>query len=428
MMSVFTDCPHREKLGWLEQTHLMGASVHFVHDAAALNCKMIRDMMEAQYPDGKIPEIAPEFTRFTPPFDESPESGSASVILPWYQYLWYGDLQTLREAYGMMKGYVGYLERKSDNGILRHGLGDWFDLGPQRPGVSQLTRPGITATATYYYDLTIMAKAAEVAGQSADVLTWRKKAEEVKATFQRTFYDPVGRKFDSASQTANAMALFMGLAESGQTTDVLKALTDDIRGRGNALTAGDIGYRYVLKALSAAGLNDLIYDMNARDHVPGYGYQLRHGATALTERWQALPSVSNNHFMLGHLLEWFYEGLLGIRQQPGSIGYRDLIIAPVSVGEVNAAKGGFRTAYGLVSVDWNSSTDRFALTVTIPPNSTAQVALPAASGDICWINGRVISQTPVDGKVNIKVSSGKHAFRVDRKNKYKQRHGRSGRP
>ena len=175
------------------------------------------------------------------------------------------------------------------------------------------------------------------------------------------------------------------------------------------------GYRYVLKALSAAGLNDLIYDMNARDDVPGYGYQLRHGATALTESWQALPSVSNNHFMLGHLLEWFYEGLPGIRQQPGSIGYRELIIAPVAVGEVNAAKGGFRTAYGPVSVDWNSSEDRFALTVNIPPNSTAQVALPAASGDICWMNGRVISQTPVDGKVNIRVSSGKHAFRVDRK-------------
>ncbi len=142
--------------------------------------KMIRDMMEAQYPDGKIPEIAPEFTRFTPPFDESPEWGSASVILPWYQYLWYGDLQTLREAYGMMKGYVGYLERTSDNGILRHGLGDWFDLGPQRPGVSQLTRPGITATATYYYDLTIMAKAAEVAAAIFDPLVHASHHKELK--------------------------------------------------------------------------------------------------------------------------------------------------------------------------------------------------------------------------------------------------------
>jgi hypothetical protein len=134
-------------------------------------------------PDGKIPEIAPEITSFTPPFDKTPEWGSASVILPLYQYLWYGDLQTLREAYGMMKGYVGYLERKSDNAILRHGLVDWLNLWPQWPDVSQITRPGITATTTCYYDLTIMAKAAKVLGQSSDVLTCRKKAEEVKAAF-----------------------------------------------------------------------------------------------------------------------------------------------------------------------------------------------------------------------------------------------------
>ena len=28
-VSVFTDCPHREKLGWLEETHLMGSSVQY---------------------------------------------------------------------------------------------------------------------------------------------------------------------------------------------------------------------------------------------------------------------------------------------------------------------------------------------------------------------------------------------------------------
>ncbi len=415
MMSVFTDCPHREKLGWLEQTHLMGASVHFVHDAAALNRKMIRDMMEAQYPDGKIPEIAPEYTRFTPPFDESPEWGSASVILPWYQYLWYGDLQTLREAYDMMKGYVGYLDQRSDNGLLRHGLGDWFDLGPQRPGVSQLTRPGITATATWYYDLTIMARAAEVLGYDADVAKWRDKSAFVKAAFQRTFFDPVGQQFDSASQTANAMALYMGLADSSQAAGVLKALTSDIRRRDNALTAGDIGYRYVLKTLSAAGLNDLVYDMNARDDVPGYGYQLRHGATALTESWAALPSVSNNHFMLGHLLEWFYERLLGIRQREGSIGYRELVIEPVSVGDVKSAKGGFNTAYGRLHIDWKSGADKFEMMVMIPSNSKAQVIIPADPGDQIWMNGRLVREQPTSGKIEMNVMSGRHAFIVRKK-------------
>src|SRR5690606_28143659 len=117
------------KLGWLEQTHLMGSSVQYNFDIAALNRKVIRDMMYAQYPDGKIPEIAPEYTRFTPPFDESPEWGSAAVILPWYHYLWFGDKKTLAEAYDMMKKYVAYLQNKSSDHILSHGLGDWFDIG-----------------------------------------------------------------------------------------------------------------------------------------------------------------------------------------------------------------------------------------------------------------------------------------------------------
>ena len=107
-VSVFTDCPHREKLGWLEQTHLMGSSVQYNYDIAAINRKMIMDMMNAQYPGGKIPEIAPEFTVFTAPFDESPEWGSAAIILPWYNYQWYGDKETLIKSYDMMKRYVMY--------------------------------------------------------------------------------------------------------------------------------------------------------------------------------------------------------------------------------------------------------------------------------------------------------------------------------
>ncbi len=52
-VSLFTDCPHREKLGWLEQTQLMGSSVQYNYDIASLNRKVIKDMMYAQYADGK---------------------------------------------------------------------------------------------------------------------------------------------------------------------------------------------------------------------------------------------------------------------------------------------------------------------------------------------------------------------------------------
>src|SRR5690606_7504387 len=64
MVSVFTDCPHREKLGWLEQLHLMGPSVHFNFDVQRLFAKSLRDMRLSQTSDGLVPEIAPEYVQF----------------------------------------------------------------------------------------------------------------------------------------------------------------------------------------------------------------------------------------------------------------------------------------------------------------------------------------------------------------------------
>src|SRR5699024_2454298 len=48
IQSVVTDCPHREKLGWLEQTHLMGGSIHYNYHLHHLYKKLVFDMMDAQ--------------------------------------------------------------------------------------------------------------------------------------------------------------------------------------------------------------------------------------------------------------------------------------------------------------------------------------------------------------------------------------------
>ncbi len=395
-VSVFTDCPHREKLGWLEQTHLMGASVQYNYDIASLNRKVIKDMMNAQYTDGKIPEIAPEFTVFTPPFDESPEWGSAAIILPWYNYKWYGDKQSLIEAYPMMQRYISYLLTKDSSFILKHGLGDWFDIGPKKSGFAQMTKIGVTGTATLYYDVTILIEIAKLMNNSADVQRYTLLAASIKKAFNTAFFDKQKLQYDSASQTANAMALYMGLAEPKNKKAVTDALVKDIQSRNNALTAGDIGYRYVLRALEDAGRSDIIFDMNSRDDVPGYGFQLKHGATALTESWQAYESVSNNHFMLGHLQEWFYAGLAGIKQTNNSVAYKNIEIRPQPVGDVTAAKVTFISPYGQIVSDWKIINGVFELTVTVPVNTMANVYLSGSN------------------KV-IKTGSGTHQYRIKMK-------------
>ena len=59
-------------------------------------------MMEAQTPEGLVPDIAPEFVLFESGFRDSPEWGSASVILPWLIYKWYGDTSAMKRAWPMM--------------------------------------------------------------------------------------------------------------------------------------------------------------------------------------------------------------------------------------------------------------------------------------------------------------------------------------
>ena len=417
MASVFTDCPHREKLGWLEEAHLVGSSLHYNYDIHRLALKCINDMRLAQTAEGLIPEIAPEFTKFGDPFRDSPEWGSNGIILPWYVYQWYGDKQVLADNYDMMQRYLNYLATKATGHILTEGLGDWYDQGPKAPGYSQQTPKGITATAFYYYDLDIAAKVAVLLGKPGDAAAYQKLAALVRQAYNQMFFNPQTKQYGTGSQTANAISVYMGLVQQMDKAAVINNIIADLRQRGNALTAGDIGFRYLLRVLDDAGRSDVIFDMNSRSDVPGYGYQLAHGATSLTESWAALPAVSNNHFMLGHIMEWFYSGLAGIRSAPGAIAMNNIEIRPEPVGDVSFAKASYNSPYGIIATDWEKDGDKFELTVQIPPNTSALIYLPAKKGDKITEGGNPL-QTNKDikltgysnGKALIKAGSGIYHF------------------
>lgn len=411
MASVFTDCPHREKLGWLEEAHLVGGSIRYNYDIANLCRKCINDMKLAQTPAGLIPEIAPEFTEFGDVFRDSPEWGSNSIILPWYVYQWYGDKQVLADSYAMMQRYLDYLATKANNHILTQGLGDWYDIGPKAPGFSQNTTKGITATAIYHYDLEIIAQVAHLLGKTADAEQYGKLAAEVKKAFNQTFFNPENKNYGTGSQTSNAMAVYANLVEPTYKKAVVDNIVKDLSTRNDALTAGDIGFRYLLRVLDDAGRSDIIFDMNSRDDVPGYGYQLAHGATSLTESWQALPSVSNNHLMLGHIMEWFYSGLAGIRQAPGDIAFRHIEIRPEPVGDITYVKAATDSPYGIIKSSWKKEENQFDLSIEVPANSTATVYLPVAQVAKVSMNGQPVRGLKYQGgKAMVQVGSGSYHF------------------
>jgi len=396
MQSIFTDCPHREKLGWLEQAYLMAESIMYNFDVAALYGKIAGDMAEAQLDNGCVPTTAPTYANFSgspPAFFDSPEWGSAYVIALWDTYKRYGDRRIIQAHYEGMKKYVEYLSSRAQDNIVSYGLGDWCDLGPKPSGWVQLTPQGLTGTAIYYYDINILAEAAKLLGKEQDSKMFAALAGQVHDAFNKKFFDQVTKQYGSGSQTSNAMPLVLGLVEPENKSAVLENLVRDVRERGNRLTAGDVGYKFLLLALLQSGRSDVIFDMTNRDDVPGYGYQIKHGATSLIESWDAGRMYSQNHFMLGHIEEWFYKALAGISQEPNSVGFEKIVIRPQIVGNITWVKADYKSIHGKIAVHWKLESNVFKLDVTIPPSTTATVYIPAKNADSVTESGKAAEKT-----------------------------------
>ena len=291
----------------------MGPSVFYNYGVGPLYVKWARDMEAAQEPGGLVPTTAPEYTFFGGNFRDSPEWGSAMIQVPWLLRQWTGDAAPLAEHYDAMSEYAVYLaERAGGDGVIAHGLGDWYDVGPAFPGESQLTSKGVTATATQALNLDVLTATATLLGRPAEARAWAGRRFDTFGAFNRAFWKPEEEHYDTGSQTAQAMPLFVGLVPPGRRDAALATLVADVVGRGYHPTAGDVGHRYLVQALAAAGRSDVVYGLATQTEAPSYGAQLLAGATTLTEAWDANPVQSQNHFMLGHIEEWFYSGLAGL--------------------------------------------------------------------------------------------------------------------
>jgi hypothetical protein len=390
MVSVLTDCPHREKLGWLEQTHLAGPSLMYNYDLSALYAKMADDIEDAQLANGLVADIAPEFAVFEGGFRDSPEWGAAVILSAWTAYQFYGDLDLLRNHYDSMARYLAYLKGRAQDHLLMYGLGDWYDIGPGEPGVSQLTAAGLTATAIYYQSLTSMVRIATLLGRPDDASEYANEAREVKTAFNTHFFHPEINQYDEGSQTANAMPLVIGLVPEEYRSAVLANLVADIRNHNNHVTAGDIGFHYVVRALTDGGQSDVLYDMLSRTDKPSYGDQLAHGATTLTEAWDANPNSSQNHFMLGHAEEWFYRGLAGIDFDLTRDEDSRILIHPAVVSNLQSASATFRSKLGKIESGWSRSGGDLSMNTSIPGGAKATILFPAGYDKAITINGHAL--------------------------------------
>jgi alpha-L-rhamnosidase len=370
MVSILTDCPTREKRGWLEEDHLNGPALRYNFGLATLMGKEVQDMTDSQRDNGLVPSTAPDYMRHPDnnKFCNPPEWGSACILVPWQQYQFDGDVALLRNSYGTMTRYLAYLNSMAKDNLLNFGLGDWFS--------HEKTPVPLTGTAIYYHDARILSQIATLLGKPDDAAHDDQLAQQILASFNQKFFDAGKNAYATDSEGSNAMPLALDLVDPSARAAVLDNVVQDFT--AHQTTVGEVCLRYLLEVLAEGGHSDLIYSTYNTD-ATGYGLQVKLGKTSLTEGWTG--GESQDHFMFGQLNEWLFSGLAGIQCDPQVPAFQKIIIKLAVVGDLTEVKAHYDSAAGTIVSEWQRSGSTLQLHVVIPPNATARIEVPAAGAD-----------------------------------------------
>jgi hypothetical protein len=389
MQSVLTDCPDREKGPYTgDNLHNIDTELT-LFDMQAYQGQMVNNMRTAQRPvpangqfPGMIANIAPEY-HFVPPstggtwFLDEPNWGGAVIMVPWNLYEVYGDTKAMKVNYESMVKWLDWeaTTKAANNGNIR-GLGDW--------SAAQNTTAQAVIDYGYYRGASTMAKTAALLGKTADADKYAQLAASLRDEYNTKYLrtDDQGHAwYANNTEASNAVALDADLVPAQYKAAVVDSLVAAVRGFGNRIGTGSVAIGPLFRTLHAAGRDDVIYDMVANPASPGYAFLVNSGRTTLTESLSG--TGSQDHHFLGQVASWFVHGLVGIQQAPGSVAYRSLEIKPALVGTLDHAEGTYTTPQGVASSSWTRAANGLlsSLAVSVPPNTTARVSVPASAAE-----------------------------------------------
>ncbi len=180
------------------------------------------------------------------------------------------------------------------------------------------------------------------------------------------------------------MALKFDLLSDEMRAKAVQYLVEDITAKKDHLSTGFVGVSYLLPVLTQAGKLDTVFKLFLQDTFPSWLFSVKHGATTIWERWDGWtpekgfqdPGMNSfNHYSLGSCGEWMFASLAGI--DTDGPGFKKLMIRPTPGNGITWVKASYDSINGKIATSWKAEGDTFSLDVTIPPNTTATVCIPA---------------------------------------------------
>ena len=379
-IDVPTDCPQRdERLGWTGDAQIYVRTATLNADVQAFFTKWLVDLCEdGQRADGQFPMVAPVKVAGA---DGGPAWADAGVICPWTIHEVYGDRRVLERHYAAMARFIEFCLARSTPDLLPpasfHCFGDWLNIKADTPR-------DVIFLAYFAYSTKLVARAAAELGKAEDAAKYEDLFARLKAAFNKAYVGADGR-IKGDTQTCYVLAIAFDLLDDAARPRAAEYLVADIEKRACHLSTGFIGTKDLMLALAKVGRNDIAYRLIHNDTFPSWGFSIRHGASSIWERWDGWtpergfqdPGMNSfAHYSFGAVYQWMVENIGGIRAL--APGYRRILIAPQPGGNLTSAQTSYRSVRGLIETRWTLKEGRLALDVTVPPNTTAEVRIPAA--------------------------------------------------
>ena len=397
-LSIPTDCPQRdERLGWMGDAQVFFRTATCNMDVAAFFTKWMTDVTDAQTAEGVFPDVAPRLREDINFIGLGNLAGGAAwadagIIIPYTFWRVYGDLRLVERHWDAMVRWLDWIERHNPDGLrlnrLANNYGDWLCLPSDTSFGTHSPMKNLLATAYWADDAAKMARLARALGREPEAARFQAMFERVRAAFQREWLKPDG-ELAVGTQTAYLLALAFDLLPAEVRARAAERLVENLRALDWHLSTGFVGIGHLNPQLTLAGHADVAYRLLLQESYPSWLFPVLQGATTIWERWDSWTIAggfhkdgmnSFNHYSLGSVGEWLFRHVAGIELDPEVSGYQRFVLQPFIGPGLDFARATYRTMHGEIASHWRRAGETLTWTVTVPPNTTAQVFIPSEPG------------------------------------------------
>lgn len=422
-ISIPTDCPQREKAGWLGDIQVYTRTAMQNEDLTPFLTRWLRNMTEDQRENGSLPMVVPLAGAYVGQYEMLAQQGNcpgalapagwadAAVLVPWHIYEITGNRILLKEQYPTMKKWCDFIIRTSkENRGTGSTLPDeveqylWntgFHYGEHlipsysKDGYGPQTYEAIAASTKYvapifgYCSVSTFAEIAGILGDSEEKAYYADIAEKMKNAIQKGVIGE-GGKMPADLMGAYALMIYYDLVPEELKETFSAHLVRKLEEADGCLDTGFLATPVLQDALCKIGREDLAYSLLFQHKAPSWLYEVDHGATTIWESWFAMDedgkpfeshmgeytfTMSLNHYAFGCVDDWMFRKINGIDSLEN--GFKKIRIAPRPDRRLTSAARTFDSEYGEIATDWEWSEDgTYRLDVKIPCNTMAQIILP----------------------------------------------------